>query len=460
MNRQVQQVEELEIGFWRRAIRGRWALILAVVILFAAVATLVVLLRPARFTAAAEVFVTSTSVEPEAQFVRSEHVVDTVAAELGYRPEVTVDADATSWVLKVEATADTTANAVRVADTYADTYVRLRAEAADQARQATLAPLQASVAEAERRLAALRPTDPARAQLDSELISYRSALVSAQTATPTDEGPIVLSPAVPSDAPPKNWLYVMAAAAIGLLAGIALAGILAGFDRRIGGPELAVRALRAPLLGSAPGAGGTVAGTGPSQADAIALIRSRLLPLDRQKLRGSVLVCAADATDSEAAGAIAKQLATSFASTGTATALVWADLRTQPARLAPLGANGPGLADVVTGDVLLATAVHEPPELAGLLVLAPGRTDENVVDVLGGRRFGRLLAEIGETVDVAIVHGPPLPAYPDGTLIARAVDTSVIVVSAATRTDMLDAAAESLRGTSIEGIVFMGRRTR
>lgn len=478
------QPEELEISFWRRAVARRKVLVLAVVAVFVAVTVAVVLLRPATYSASSEVFVSGSDVTPEIQFVKSQHVVNTVERELGYPPQVTVEGSETAYILVIQATSATPEEAVRVADTYATAYVRLREAADDQARQSSEAGLRREIAETER---ALRTTpggasSEAGRGLARDLAASQESLTAVSTASAqASTRPLVLSKATPDPADGSSGvlLYGAAAAALGLVAGIGLAGISVGLDKRIAEPGPATQILRAPLLGTVRSANDlmygpprgvrrrrrwlgrrdVLAGAGTPEAEAVGLIRSRLLPID-QKVRGTVLVCGVDSGDHVDASAVAADLAQSFARVGVSTALVWADFRFAGNELAELGGtpSGRGLAEVVAGACPLAGALQSSSTVPHLALLAPGEPPHTVIDFLSSSGFGRMLEELVTLVDVVVVHTPPTDHNAGSSIVARAVDASVVVVGAQTRRDRLAQAEEEMRATGVhvEGIVFAG----
>lgn len=470
---QYPQSDEAELSFWRRAVSRHRRLVAGVIVVFVVVTVAAVLLRPPSHTASTEIFVSGSEVTPEVQFVRSQHVLDTVAAELGYSPDATVEADETTWILVVTATAATPEEAVRIADTYAAVYVRLRDAAGGQARRATEVEISRSIARVEQAITDLPANAPAgvTARLESELGSYRDALTSA-TAAEVQAGPhpVVLSPAIPAPPDPTGvWLYALAAAAVGAVTGIGAAGIATGLDPRISEPGPAVRILRAPLLGTvgrtgpalertgwnrrAPGAG---SGT-PSGSEAIGLVRALVLPADRDKVRGSVLVCGADGIDREDASRVATDLARSFARTGVSTALLRADFGM--AGSVGDGPHGrPGLTAVLAERATLDEALTPAPGPPGLQMLFPGEPPDSTVDLFSSRGFGRLLEKLESRVDVVVLHCPPIDEDPGAGLVARVADATVAVVSGRTRRDRLTGAEEILRATGgrLEGIVFIG----
>lgn len=476
--------DELEIGFWGRVVRRGWRLIGVVVVLCCALTVAALLQRGPGFRATTEVFVPGTDLAPEARFARSRHVLDQVRVTLGYEPQVVVVAGEGDAIVEIEATARTAEEAVRVADIYAATYVRLRDDASDQATRAAVGDLERAVAATELELATLPRGDPEGRTpvLQRELAAYQDALATAVSGGVADPRarPVVLqqATAVPVRDRPAILLYGLAAAVIGLIAGLGVAAIRTGLDPRIGGPADATAALRAPLLGTTPAAkqlmsaprrgwrrrgrlgnGRLLARPGTPKGEAIDLVRARLLTKDRRKLRGTVQVCAVAEVDRVDAAAVAVNLAQSVARSGVSCALVWADFRYSSDILAILGVDprGRGLAEVVEGDAL-ADVLRRPDAVPNLSVLVPGESPVSVADLLSGRAFARLLTEVIDVAEVAVVYTPPLRGHADGQLVGGAVDAAVVVASARTHRVDLERAEEDMRaaGANVVGIVFSG----
>ncbi|MDN5851401.1 MAG: hypothetical protein L0K86_00895 [Actinomycetia bacterium] len=507
-------LDELEISFWGRVLRRKWKLVALITVLATSVTMTALLIRGTTYTARTEIFVSGTELAPEVQFMQSRHVLDEVTAALGYRPDVSVSADATTFVVAIKGEGETAQEAAEVVDTYAATYVKLRKQVAEEAWQATVTDLERAITRTQQELAQVPRDDPddIAQRLDRELAAYQNALASAANGMLAADRtrPVVLSQATTAatGGTVTVALYGLASAVVGLVAGLGIPAISVGLSRGIGDPRGALQALRAPLLGTVPSAvelargsttgwrrrrqskdHGFLVSPGSAAAEVIALVRARLRPPDREKLRGAVQVCSAADVDRVNAAAVAVNLAFSCARSGIGCVLVWADYRYSPEILAEFcevpGERGlsdaliaassgrtPGLADDQTpDDQTTVVGVVEPPtggsDLAAqmhataepnLSILPPGRPPKSVIDHLSGRNFSQVITELTDLVDVVIVYTPPLARYPDCQLVGRAVDASVVVVSAQTRQDTLEAAEEDMRaaGASVDGVIFAG----
>lgn len=481
------QLEELEINFWRRVIRRQLRLVVLVVAVFVVVTVSVLLVRPTSYSATTEVFVSGGDVGPEVEFIESRYVVDRVARELGYEPDISVGASATAWIMEIEARGPSPKEATRVADTYAATYAALREDAADQAWRATIAGLERTIEQTQRELIAVPEGDPDSAipRLERDLAAYQESLASAMAGsfTETRARPVVLPGAeVRTNGGLQDLLlYGLAAAVVGLIAGFGAAAIRQGLDPRVDGPGGAAQALRAPLLGTTRSADERLYSPpvgwrrrsrnlgydrllvepGSSEAEAIGLVRTRLLPMESKKPRGAVQVCGVETGDQVDAASVAVNLARSFALANVPTALVWADFRHNADILGVLGVDptGRGLADVVAGETSMTDVLTQPADVPSLWVLTPGSAPASIVDFYSGPSFKQFMEDVVAFVDVIVVHTPPLAEHADGQLVAQRVDASVVVVNGSTaRRGPLEAAEEDLRsvGVRIEGVVYAG----
>lgn len=116
-----------------------------------------------------------------------------------------------------------------------------------------------------------------------------------------------------------------------------------------------------------------------------------------------------------------------------------------------------GLSEVLAGEVqpddaLAATGIPN------LTLLPAGRTPPNPSELLGSKRMRALLKLASEGFFV-IVDSPPLLPVTDGSLLATAVDGTVLVVrQGRTRKDHLEAAVENLAAVDsrLLGIVMNG----
>src|SRR5690242_11242376 len=108
--------------------------------------------------------------------------------------------------------------------------------------------------------------------------------------------------------------------------------------------------------------------------------------------------------------------------------LIDADLR-QPAVGEYLGiAPPPGLSTVLLGECRPGDAIQSCRD--GLFdVLASGPVPKNPSELLGSKQFNAMLAEFKSQYDVVLVDSPALLPVADGSVLARACDAALLVVT-------------------------------
>jgi succinoglycan biosynthesis transport protein ExoP len=253
--------------------------------------------------------------------------------------------------------------------------------------------------------------------------------------------------------------------ALGLLAGLALAAtavaLSAGLDNRVRSDRAIETGLGVPVLGRVRPDGDAVSPVvrdAPFSADAEDYRRLRT------QLEGrwggaamSSLVVSSLGTGGGTASVVAN-LALAIAGGGRRVALVDGDAEV-PGPTALLGLEpGPGLADVLAGDLALDAALTRLPDLPLAMVRA-GRAGP---DLLAAPGLPGILAALREHADVVIVAAPELERGADAVSLATVASAVLLVVRlGATAAPELEAAARALarpRGPLL-GVV-VDRRSR
>jgi succinoglycan biosynthesis transport protein ExoP len=272
------------------------------------------------------------------------------------------------------------------------------------------------------------------------------------------------------------------AAALGLLFGLAVAFLLEHFDWRIRGPEELGAIYRLPLLGAVPESRALARASEPGsragrealpkpESDAFYLIRARLRYFNFEHELRTLLVSSAQSGDGKTT--IARELAVTGASMGSAVLLIEADLR-RPSLAAQFDvAAGPGVIDVVSGSVSLwratkPVAIDQPPgvpsrPLAIDVLVAGDRSPANPAEVIESPAMAALLEQAQEAYDLVVLDTAPLSDLADAFPLLRKVD-GVVVVARMRRSQR--PAAERLRetldrvGAPVLGVVANDVKTR
>jgi succinoglycan biosynthesis transport protein ExoP len=250
----------------------------------------------------------------------------------------------------------------------------------------------------------------------------------------------VIRPAELPGAPdgPGRTLTLAGGAALGLLAGVAIALVRDRSDKRLLGHRDLVDLLDDEPLAELPPA---VLPLGPAQAASgeYRRLRARVWP-DRTSGPHRVLVVAPSAA--EPADEVAAGLALTIAATGWSVVLTWLDRTSLPGWV---GAEADVLARSLDPDVELAQRLVEPKEHPGLALLpALGRGDgAGAVEVAESH-----LAMMDDFVEVQLIVGEPVLASAEAVEVAPMVD-GVIVAFDVRRTDRAELArALETLGTS------------
>lgn len=122
-------------------------------------------------------------------------------------------------------------------------------------------------------------------------------------------------------------------------------------------------------------------------------------------------------------------LAIAMAQSGRHTLIIDADMR-RPSAHTLLGMEqGPGLAEILSGDLLFAKNRFTTP-VDGLSFLPAGRADTPPAELVGSEEMYELVSYLRTTYDLIILDTPPVLAVSDALIMAKLSDATVIVVSA------------------------------
>jgi capsular exopolysaccharide synthesis family protein len=240
---------------------------------------------------------------------------------------------------------------------------------------------------------------------------------------------------------PRTFRDLLIAAILGLVIGLGLAVLLERLDPRIRNPRELEAIYGLPLLGSVPRSRALAKFTPaddepgalpPADAEAFHLIRSRLRSFNSGRSIRVVLITSAE--PGEGKTTIARHLAGAAARMGSSVLLIEANLGKpilgRQLELAP----SPGLADVLTGAVSLATACQPltPPRVGShalrlnVLPSGPG-IPINRVELIESHAMNALLDEAQSSYDLIVIDAPELASVSDTFLLAAKVDGVVIV---------------------------------
>jgi capsular exopolysaccharide synthesis family protein len=267
---------------------------------------------------------------------------------------------------------------------------------------------------------------------------------------------------------PREARDLLAAALLGLMAGIGLTFLIEQHDdtfkdsgevesylrvpllgtipdfRRLRGPAYGPRALRSPdpskLLSSA---NGTVPSYGSHSpvGETYRMLRTALLLSRAGAPPKSVLI--ASAIPSEGKTTTAANLAIVLAGTGRRVLLVDADLRRSHCHELFGLENHLGLTESLTG-VGEVVELIRPTGFGNLYLLSSGEMPPNPSELLGSDRMREVLVQLGEHYDSIIIDSAPITPVTDAVVLSSVVDGVILVADKQTARQRVRAALSRL----------------
>jgi Mrp family chromosome partitioning ATPase/capsular polysaccharide biosynthesis protein len=294
-------------------------------------------------------------------------------------------------------------------------------------------------------------TDVALATLLDRIATLRTLSVNATPARVAETASVPSAPASPK--PLRSTIF---GGLIGLMLGIGLAFVRDSLDRRLRDSTEIQETLDLPVVGmvriEALGNAAYVPnGRGPmtdQDVESFRILRTNLEFLDVDNPIKSVLVTSP--LPEEGKSTVAASLAAANAASGKRTLLVECDLR-RPSLPERLSINrSPGLSDYLAGqasaaDILQVVTLSEgeltsngraadtpPPTLAAgkLVVIAAGSPSIRPAELLGSRRFGDFLEQVVAAYDAVVLDSPPLLSVSDTLEIVPLVDSVLLCIRA------------------------------
>lgn len=419
-------------------------------------------------------FSDARTVANQAQLLKSREVAESVKRLTGYVGDAgalsgavrAVSSEETDFI-SITATGRTALEAQAIANGYAQAFIELRSDRRREQLDKTLAAL-----EAQRRQIPVSPeTAASREELSSRIRALR---VAGSTAPGNAQQVDAAGPGgLTSQSPKRQALFAFV---LTLLASCALAYAATRFDNRITSPEDAGLAYRRPVLGTVghdkdivhfEGGRPAVAGSAKEAFRGLR-VNLRLAALS-EPVR---IILVTSANPGEGKSTLVRNLALTLHEAGQRVAVVDADLR-KPS-LAPLfGVEpGPGLTDVLTGDLSLDDATisvlaHSAPPAAsaeavddasarrGLTLLNAGHEPANPPAVLESKDLRSVLRELAEQHDYVLIDTPPILSVSDAIPLMDAVDAMIIPARIGTTTRRAAQTASELIAR-VPGVNFIG----
>ena len=284
----------------------------------------------------------------------------------------------------------------------------------------------------------------------------------------------LIAPAKPSGIPTTgSKLKIMAAAPVGVLGLVlSLFVLLEIRSGRVADPEDLSTRVRLDVLGVVPPLPSMRPARGlRAERDERRRVEEFVQSLDHLRVAlyadrpdGSQRRCIliTSAIGGEGKTTLAAQLAGRCANAGLLTLLVDADLRRPSLGDLLEVPEGPGLAEVLAGEVEPEAAMVVIGNAGGFHLLPAGQSGHDPSRLLHGDRLGQLIGQFRSTFDIVIVDAPPVLAVPDALLLGRWTDGAVLAVRHDTsRFPLVERANRRLTsvGVPVLGAVVNGVRT-
>ncbi|MFN2506390.1 MAG: polysaccharide biosynthesis tyrosine autokinase [Acidimicrobiales bacterium] len=396
------------------------------------------------------------ALQTEIQVLKSRPVRAEVRRRVGTAPKVSASPVGQTDIIEVTAMDRVPKKAAEIANAYARAYIDFR-------RQQTVDDLLGASNQIQRKMTGLQQEiDAASGAQRDALIQqhglFKQKLDQLQVDTELKRGgaQLVADSAVPtSPVSPKPLRNVLLALILGFPLGIGLALFVEYLDDSVKTKEDVERvAPGVNVVGLIPVVGGwrdrgearvvSLAEPTSPVSEAYRSLRTSVQFLSLQRPIRSVLITSANAKEGKTT--TLSNLGVALARSGLKVVIVCCDLR-RPRVHDFFGlSNAVGFTSVLLGSTDLASAIQKVPDVDRLHLLASGPLPPNPSELLATRRTWELFASMQDQGFTVLIDAPPLLPVTDALVLARHVDTALLVaVAGATSRKELGRAIEMLR---------------
>lgn len=373
---------------------------------------------------------------------------------------VSVTGQGESGVVDISATSASPALAAEIANTYTRQFVK-------EQQAANRRYFKSALALVRKQLAALSPQQ--RVGADGLQLQNRAQTLSLLAELDygnVQVGQEALAPTSPSS--PRTSRNTALGLLLGLLLGIGLAFAFERLDRRLRGPGELETIYRLPLLGSVPRSAALARHRGRVQmglpaavAEAFGLIRAQLRFFHVNRDLCTIMI--ASPSGGEGKTTVARHLAEAAVRSGSRVLLLEANFR-DPVLSRQLGVEaGPGLADVLIGDVPIGEAVQragseqesERSSERTLDVLVAGAVSPpNPIELIESDAMQAVLDWGRAAYELVVIDTPALTVVSDAYALLERVDGMIVV--GRVEYSRRDAAAQLRRVLTSSGVSPLG----
>jgi capsular exopolysaccharide synthesis family protein len=359
------------------------------------------------------------------------------------RDRVDLEPQGQADIVRVTATGDSRADAVRLANTFADEVIAFRRENSQRKVQQVIDAITAQLAAV--------PAGSA----DERFLKRRQQQLEVEKRLRTGDVEIAQEAIPPRDrSSPKPLRNGFIGGVLGFILGVILVLVMHRFDRRVHGEDEIPEIVGAPVIARIP----VERQSGWEHElfiEAFQFLRANLQLRDREGRRRVIAITSA--LPGNGKSTIAARLAEALALSGSQVIVVDCDLR-RPTLHEFFGVDGrEGLTTALVG-LRDPAGLLQATQYPSVRVLPAGPLMPMPASVLAGTQgIGNLLDSLRGLADYVIVDTSPVTIGADTSAIASAVDGTVLVVDVdSARRDVLKAATEQLVGARAEiiGVVL------
>ncbi len=400
--------------------------------------------------------------QTDIQVITSEPIKQSVRAQLGSAPKITVVAHGQANVLDVTARSTDAPSAATIANTYANTFISFRqtedlnaALAAESQLQARIADLQHQIdglnsqirgADARSQASVNATLGPQVDNLLQQQGTFKQQLSQIQVQAALNSGGAQLvSPATLANSPvsPRPARDLILAILAGLMLGVGAAFALEYFDDSVKSPEDLERALGGtPNVGLIPQVPGwkdrtqpvlvTVSDPTSPAAEAYRALRTSLQFVSLDRPLRTILVTSPSAGEGKTT--ILSNLGIALAQVGQRVIITCCDLR-RPRLHEFFGLdNTVGFTSVLLGERPAYSALQKVRGEPNMRILASGPLPANPSELLSTDRAVEVLAALEGESDIVLVDSPPILPVTDAAVLTRVVDGVLLVVTVGSTT--------------------------
>ena len=415
--------------------------------------------------------------ENEARFLRSDVVATASVEQLGYDAEITVSTENSADVLRARAVSEDPERARAIAQTFSETYIRLRRASAVNDYTELVNALLDRVATLDEQVdlaqsdAERQTFESRRANLDSRI---NDLSITADLLTGRAE---IINPADLPEAPftPQTSRNLLLGAVLGMIAGVGIALLLESLDVSIKSTsDLEAATGGLPNLASI----GAMDKKGFAEhGGLVTLSRKHETSADAEPyrtLRAALQFVAIDrdvsmlqvtsSSPSEGKSTTASNLAAVLAKNDQRVLLVDCDLRKPRLHTLFQVPQEPGVTSILIGECEPEEAMHQIFSGEGSLhLIASGPIPPGPSELLGSGAAADLFRTLRTHADYVIIDSPPVLPVADALVISRHTDATILVANASKSTqhdvkralEMLDRVEAPILGTVLNQV---GRR--